>query len=173
MLRKFLFGSLLSSSRCSLEPAAMMMTSMSALASSFDYSAVTMECVSEHNWNQDQENTYRSASPFFVGSKGNISWAGQTSTCRGWSSNATSLTMYGTYQPRLFFKDSNTEQVLMVDMSKDSVSWTQDVSQLGKTFNGALYTSWVSPAQRGNAPQAGKYYVRCRDSNRGRWVHTR
>eukprot|EP00966_Prymnesium_polylepis_P058644 1358178-Prymnesium_polylepis.2 len=62
------------------------MTSMLAIASPavFDYSAVTMECVSEHNWNQDQENTYRSASPYFVGSKGNISWAGQTSTCRGW-----------------------------------------------------------------------------------------
>ena len=48
----------------------MMMTSMSAVGfqpGAFDYSAVTMECVSEHNWNQDQENTYRSASSFFVG----------------------------------------------------------------------------------------------------------
>jgi len=124
---------------------------------------VTMECVSEHNWNQDQENTYRSASPYFVGSKGNISWAGQTSTCRGWSSNDTSLTMYGTFQPRLFFKDSNTEEVLMIDMTKDSVSWTQDVSQLGKTFNGALYTSWVSPAQRDDAPEAAKYYCDAND----------
>jgi len=144
----------------------MMMTSMSAVGfqpSTFDYSAVTMECVSEHNWNQDQENSYRSASAFFVGSKGNISWDGQTSTCRGWSSKDNSLTMYGTYQPRLFFKDSKTQDVLMIDMTKDKVSWMQDVSQLGKTFNGALYTSWVSPAQRVEAGEAAKYYCDAND----------
>ena len=71
--------------------------------------------------------------------------------------------MYGTYQPRLFFKDSKTQDVLMIDMTKDKVSWMQDVSQLGKTFNGALYTSWVSPAQRGEAGEAAKYYCDAND----------
>ena len=63
----------------------------------------------------------------------------------------------------MFFKDSKTEDVLMIDMTKDKVSWMQDVSQLGKTFNGALYTSWVSPDQRGDAGQAAKYYCDAND----------
>ena len=124
---------------------------------SHPYTGVTMECVSEFNWNQGQGGVFRSASPFFVGHGGNISWRGQTSRCRGWSAEGTTLTMYGTYQPRLFFKSAHDE-VLMIDMTKDAISWTQDVSQLGRTFNGALYTSWVAHAHRDDAPPAAKYY---------------
>ena len=123
---------------------------------------ITMECVSEYNWNQGQGSEFRTASPFFVGKGGNISWNAQTNTCRGWSAQNTTLTMYGTFQPRMFFKDKNDE-VIMIDMTKDTMSWTQDVSQLGKTFNGALYTSWVSPAHRDNAPRAAEYYCDAND----------
>ena len=126
------------------------------------YTDITMECVSEFNWNQGQGDVFRTASPHFVGKGGNISWDGHTSTCRGWSAKDTTLTMYGTYQPRMFFKNKDDE-VIMIDMTKDTLSWTQDVSQLGKGFNGALYTSWVSPAHRSNAPLAAEFYCDAND----------
>jgi hypothetical protein len=126
------------------------------------YTDITMQCVSEFNWNQGQGSVFRTASPHFVGNGGNISWDGQTDTCRGWSANDTTLTMYGTYQPRMFFKDKHDE-IIMIDMTKDTVSWDQDVSDLGKGFNGALYTSWVSPAHRYNAPLAAEFYCDAND----------
>jgi hypothetical protein len=38
----------------------------------------------------------------------------------------------------MFLKDA-TGTLVMLDMSSEDISWTQNVAQLGRFFNGALY----------------------------------
>ena len=53
-------------------------------------------------------------------------------------------TLYADKQPRMFLVDEDNNPITL-NLKKDTISWTQDVSQLGKNWNGALYTSWVNP----------------------------
>ena len=128
------------------------------------YTNVRMECVSEFNWNQLQETTFKSASGFFVANASDIVWQpdAHPDCAGGWSALGNTLTMYGAVQPRMFFKDEH-DNVITIDMRKDVVSWTQDVSQLGNNMNGALYATWVPPKYLDNAPLAATYYCDAND----------
>lgn len=127
----------------------------------------TMQCVSEFNWNQQMDDRFLTASPFFVATYDDtptILWNQTASECRGWRiPDERTLEITGDYQPRLFFKYAANDEVVMIDMKKDVIEWTQDVSELGRRFNGALYTSWVSPANRQDAGLAAKYYCDAND----------
>jgi hypothetical protein len=102
-----------------------------------DYENVSMQCVSEFNWNQGTQASYKSATGYFVSNSGNIVTSQIPDCVGGWSSHNATLILKGNKQPRMFLTDASGSLV-MLDMSSQDVSWTQNVAQLGRTFNGAL-----------------------------------
>ena len=96
-----------------------------------------MQCVSEFNWNQGTESSYKSATGYFVSSGGNIVTSPIPDCFGGWTSHNDTLILKGNKQPRMFVTDANGS-LIMLDMSTTDVSWTQNVAQLGRIFNGAL-----------------------------------
>jgi hypothetical protein len=106
------------------------------------YDGVSMECVTSFNWNTGNTDIYGSATN------------GDADCSGGWSTDGTKLTLSGATQPRMFFKKSDGS-VLTFDMKSDRISWWMDLSQLGASFNGALYSSWTNATE--NAPDAAKW----------------
>jgi hypothetical protein len=96
-----------------------------------------MQCVSEFNWNQGLDDKYKSATGYFVGEKGNIVVSDVASCDGGWSAHNDTLVLKGNRQPRMFLKDEDGK-LISIDMASHDVSWTQNVAQLGRFFNGAL-----------------------------------
>jgi hypothetical protein len=103
-----------------------------------NYEDVGMQCVSEFNWNQGTQSTYKSATGYFVGDTGNRVDSAIPDCAGGWSAHNDTLILKGNKQPRMFLKDA-TGTLIMLDMASEDVSWTQNVAQLGRFFNGALY----------------------------------
>ena len=132
-----------------------------AVAGPSDYTGVDMQCVSEFNWNQGEEATtplggpYQSATGYFLSKGANVVMQDDPHpTCAGgWSAKDDTLTLKATKQPRMFLKEPGEgfDKLVMLDMKSESISWTQNVANLGRQFNGALYTTWVRP-QDENAP---------------------
>ena len=132
-----------------------------AVAGPSDYTGVDMQCVSEFNWNQGEEATtplggpYQSATGYFLSKGANVVMQDDPHpTCAGgWSAKDDTLTLKATKQPRMFLKEPGEgfDKLIMLDMKSESISWTQNVANLGRQFNGALYTTWVRP-QDENAP---------------------
>ena len=134
-----------------------------------DITEVDMQCVSEFNWNQGEEaksdtgGPYKSATGYFLGEGANVVVQDSVPTCAGgWSAQDDTLTLKGTVQPRMFLKDS-TNKLIMLDMKSEEISWTQNVAQLGRQFNGALYTTWVNPAGESDPAGAAKVYCDAND----------
>lgn len=117
--------------------------------------SVGMQCVSEFNWNQGEGDTYKSATGYFVGSRGNIVTNDVPDCAGGWSATNDTLVLKGTKQPRMFMKDA-AGKLIMLDMKSEEISWTQNVGQLGRQFNGALYTTWVRPEDESNPANAAR-----------------
>jgi hypothetical protein len=102
-----------------------------------DYENAGMQCVSEFNWNQGTESSYKSATGYFVSSGGNIMTSPIPDCAGGWTAHNDTLILRGNKQPRMFVTDANGS-IIMLDMSTTDVSWKQNVAQLGRNFNGAL-----------------------------------
>jgi hypothetical protein len=102
-----------------------------------DYVGVGMQCVSEFNWNQGAAPFYKSATGYFVGSGGDKLQCDVPDCSGAWSAYNDTLVLKGARQPRMFFKDASGA-LIMLDMSSQDISWTQNVAQLGRVFNGAL-----------------------------------
>lgn len=124
--------------------------------------SVGMQCVSEFNWNQGEGDTYKSATGYFVGSRGNIVTNDVPDCAGGWSATNDTLVLKGTKQPRMFMKDA-AGKLIMLDMKSEEISWTQNVGQLGRQFNGALYTTWVRPEDESNPANAARLYCDAND----------
>eukprot|EP00315_Gephyrocapsa_oceanica_P058230 CAMPEP_0185483888 /NCGR_PEP_ID=MMETSP1366-20130426/8884_1 /TAXON_ID=38817 /ORGANISM="Gephyrocapsa oceanica, Strain RCC1303" /LENGTH=458 /DNA_ID=CAMNT_0028091885 /DNA_START=69 /DNA_END=1443 /DNA_ORIENTATION=- len=127
-----------------------------------DYMDVSMQCVSEFNWNQGQESTYKSATGYFVGAGGKLERSEVPDCAGSWTAAGDVLTLKGNKQPRMFLRDGR-DQLVVLDMSTEEVSWTQDVAQLGKDLNGALYATWVRPADEANPAEAARLYCDAND----------
>ena len=127
-----------------------------------DYENVDMQCVSEFNWNQGEGATYKSATGYFLGKGASIETNDIPDCAGGWSASGDTLTLKGTVQPRMFLKDA-TAKLIMLDMKSEEVSWTQNVRQLGRQFNGALYTTWVRPQDESDPATAAKLYCDAND----------
>jgi len=80
----------------------------------------------------------------------------------GWSASGDSVTLKGTVQPRMFLKDGSG-RLIMLDMRSEEISWTQNVAQLGRQFNGALYTTWVRPQDEQDPANAARLYCDAND----------
>lgn len=132
------------------------------VAQTGDYENVTMQCVSEFNWNQGTETSYKSATGYFVSGGGNIATSSIPDCAGGWSSHNDTLVLKGNKQPRMLLKDASGD-LLMLDLSSKDVSWTQSVAQLGRNFNGALYSTWVRPQDESNPPNAARLYCDAND----------
>lgn len=127
-----------------------------------DYTDVGMQCVSEFNWNQGQESTYKSATGYFVGAGGSIE-ASEVPDCGGsWTAEGDVLTLKANKQPRMFLKDGR-DRLLMLDMATEEISWTQNVAQLGKDLNGAVYATWVRSADEAESASAARLYCDAND----------
>jgi len=138
-------------------------------AAGADYTEVDMQCVSEFNWNQGEQaksatgGPYKSATGYFLGQGAGIVMQDSIPTCAGgWSAKDDTLILKGTVQPRMFLKDS-TDKLIMLDMTSEEISWTQNVAQLGRQFNGALYTTWVRPQDETDAATAAQLYCDAND----------
>ena len=129
---------------------------------SADYEGVGMQCVSEFNWNQGEGSSYRSATGYFLGKGASIDTNDIPDCAGGWSANDGTLTLKGTVQPRMFLTDA-TNRLIMLDMKSEEVSWTQNVAQLGRQFNGALYTTWVRPQDETDPATAARLYCDAND----------
>ena len=128
-----------------------------------DYEGVGMQCVSEFNWNQGEGDTYKSATGYFIGPMGDIQTQNEIPTCAGgWSAQGDTLTLKGTKQPRMFLKDADNK-LIMLDMTSEEISWTQNVGQLGRQFNGALYTTWVRAVDESDPATAARLYCDAND----------
>ena len=121
-----------------------------------------MQCVSEFNWNQGQESTYRSATGYFVGEGGGMKSSDIPDCAGSWTAQDDVLTLKGNRQPRMFLKDGQ-DRLIMIDMSTEEVSWTQNVAQLGKDLNGAVYATWVRSADEADAATAARLYCDAND----------
>jgi len=127
-----------------------------------DYKDVGMQCVSEFNWNQGLGATYKSATGYFIGKGGRIETTDIPDCAGGWSAEGDTLTLKGNKQPRMFLKDAD-DKLIMLDMKSEEVSWTQNVAQLGRRFNGALYTTWVRPEDKSDPATAARLYCDAND----------
>jgi len=127
-----------------------------------DYTDVGVQCVSEFNWNQGQEATYKSASGYFVGTGGRIERSDLPDCAGSWTAEDDVLTLKGNRQPRMFLKDARNT-LIMLDMSTEEVSWTQNVAKLGKDMNGAVYTTWVRPEDEADPATAARLYCDAND----------
>ena len=133
-----------------------------ALPRTGDYENVGMQCVSEFNWNQGEGATYKSATGYFLGKGASIETNAIPDCAGGWSAKDGTLTLKGTVQPRMFLKDAS-DKLIMLDMTSEEISWTQNVGQLGRQFNGALYTTWVRPQDESDPATAAKLYCDAND----------
>ena len=77
------------------------------------YTEVGMQCVSEFNWNQGQDASYKSATKYFVGAHGSLAIS-DAPDCAGWTAAGDTLTLKGDKQPRMFLKDGR-DRLLMID----------------------------------------------------------
>jgi hypothetical protein len=133
-----------------------------------DYENVDMQCVSEFNWNQGEQEKgptggpYKSATGYFIGRGAGIQTNDIPDCAGGWSAKDDTLTLKGTVQPRMFLKDA-TNKLVMLDMKSETISWTQNVAQLGRQFNGALYTTWVRDKDQSDPATAAKLYCDAND----------
>lgn len=127
-----------------------------------DYTDVGMQCVSEFNWNQGLGATYKSATGYFVGKGGRIETNDIPDCAGSWTAEGDTLTLKGNKQPRMFLKDAD-DKLIMLDMKSEEVSWTQNVAQLGRQFNGALYTTWVRPGDKSDPATAARLYCDAND----------
>ena len=140
--------------------------SMFAVAGPSDYTGVDMQCVSEFNWNQGEEATtplggpYQSATGYFLSKGANVVMQDDPHPicAGGWSAKDDTLTLKATKQPRMFLKEPGEgfDKLIMLDMKSESISWTQNVANLGRQFNGALYTTWVRPQDENEPDVAAK-----------------
>ena len=62
----------------------------------------------------------------------------------------------------MFLKDGD-DRLIMLDMKSEEISWTQNVAQLGRQFNGALYTTWVRPQDESDPATAARLYCDAND----------
>ena len=129
---------------------------------SSDYTNVGMQCVSEFNWNQGQDATYKSATGYFVGAGGLVESSEVPDCHASWSAEGDVLTLKGNKQPRMFLKDG-ADQVLMLDMATEEISWTQNVAQLGRDLNGAVYTTWIRSEDEADPARAARLYCDAND----------
>ena len=127
-----------------------------------DYEGVGVQCVSEFNWNQGLQATYKSATGYFIGDSGNIETNQIPDCVGGWSAENDTIIIKGNKQPRMFLKDA-MDRLIMLDMSAEDISWTQNVAQLGRQFNGALYTTWVRTDDEANPANAARLYCDAND----------
>jgi len=127
-----------------------------------DYTDVGMQCVSEFNWNQGEGSTYKSATGYFIGQGSNKVTNDIPDCAGGWSAKGDELILKGTKQPRMFLKDAS-DKLIMLDMKSEEISWTQNVAQLGRQFNGALYTTWVRAQDEANPAEAARLYCDAND----------
>ena len=126
-----------------------------------DYTEVGVQCVSEFNWNQGQDATYKSATGYFVGAHGMETT--QVPDCSGsWTAEGDVLTLKGEKQPRMFLKDDRN-RLVMLDMTTEELSWTQNVAQLGKDLNGAVYATWVRSTDENDPARAARLYCDAND----------
>jgi hypothetical protein len=125
-----------------------------------DLAGVEFECVSSYNWNAGNPDVYVFAP---VASPEN-----PNSYCEGgYETSGTQLTMYGDVQPRMFFKKADGG-VLMIDMTRDTVGFWIDLSDLGAGYNGALYTAWTPFAESARLA-SGRYCDANDGTGNGLW----
>jgi len=125
---------------------------------------VGFECVSRFNFNSGNQNVYAFA-PIASPEHPNSYCEG------GYETSGTQLIMYGDVQPRMFFKKADGG-VLTIDMTKDTIGFWIDLSDLGGGYNGALYTAWIPGAYglSGGAPLASSRYCDANDGvGNGLW----
>eukprot|EP00928_Gymnodinium_smaydae_P093710 TRINITY_DN7800_c0_g1_i1.p1 TRINITY_DN7800_c0_g1~~TRINITY_DN7800_c0_g1_i1.p1 ORF type:complete len:421 (-),score=85.42 TRINITY_DN7800_c0_g1_i1:363-1625(-) len=134
----------------------------SAAAATAVMDDVGVQCVSEFNWNQGEGASYKSATGYFVDSGGNMKTNDIPDCAGGWSAANDTIILKGTKQPRMFLKDAS-DNLIMLDMRSEEISWTQNVAQLGRQFNGALYTTWVRKEDEHNPASAAKLYCDAND----------
>lgn len=127
-----------------------------------DITDVSMQCVSEFNWNQGQEATFKSATGYFVGMDGRLE-SSDVPDCGGsWTAEGDVLTLKGNKQPRMFLKDGR-DRLLMFDMRTEELSWTQNVRDLGRDLNGAVYATWVRSEDEASPANAARLYCDAND----------
>ena len=143
-------------------PSARTPASVTVTSAPEDHTDVGMQCVSEFNWNQGQQATYQSATGYFVGAGGNVELSSVPDCSGSWTAQDDVLTLNGAKQPRMFLKDGR-DQLLMLDMSTEELSWTQNVAELGRDFNGAVYATWVRSEDEGNTANAARLYCDAND----------
>ena len=131
------------------------------LAATADYTDVGVQCVSEFNWNQGQEYTYKSATGYFVGADG-MERSDLPDCGGGWLADGDRLVLKGNKQPRMFLKDGS-DRLIMFDMATDELSWTHNVAELGKDLNGAVYATWVRSEDEADPANAARLYCDAND----------
>lgn len=127
-----------------------------------DYTDVGMQCVSEFNWNQGQDATYKSATGYFVGADGKFETSDIPDCGGSWTAEGDVLTLKGNKQPRMFLKDRR-DRLLMLDMTTEELSWTQNVRDLGRDLNGAVYATWVRSEDEADPANAARLYCDAND----------
>ena len=121
-----------------------------AVAGPSDYTASTCSACPSSTGTRVRSTTplggpYQSATGYFLSKGANVVMQDDPHpTCAGGWAPRTTRSPSRPRNARMFLKEPSegADKLIMLDMKSESISWTQNVANLGRQFNGALYTTW-------------------------------